>query len=581
MNAAISPASGLSGRAMAHLFRLTDRALSGWMRLANSRIAAFVFFGAVYIWPTVMLAQHKLLWADEFFTFYISKTRTWNDLIAALTTGADQHPPSFYYLTHLICKLAGTTHVIFRLPAIIGFGAACLCLYEIVSRLLTRPWGMAAMFLPLTMKLYYYASEGRGYGLELGFVSFSVLMWMLACEGRRRALTVPLLAAGLCGAVASHYYAVLALIPLIAGELVRTRVRGKLDLPVWLAFGGALIPVVGFAHTILSANSYSTHFWAQFPHVYLAAEWYVTTLGYPTLVPIGAFALVILFRAAEGPWPSATGKRLCSWYSAAILLLAFLPVFGIALARLVTHAYTERYMIAAGVGVSILLILLARRAIGNDRLGPAFVCAVCLPFFFWQVRGLNKQEFSDLQAARSSAAFLRGTGDAPVAMAEVFRFHRLSFYARRDLVRRLAYVADPHLSIRYLGHDTIDRGLLALNPWFPLNVVWWHDWLRAHPSFLMYGWVDNWTTWLAFELPSVGNVQFMKREELSVLLFSVQNAKSPASDRTSSDPSGEPMLYRKLAGLESPVSDLYDEWLPGSGRGWGERWRGTIGWVRR
>jgi hypothetical protein len=502
-----------------------------------------------------MLAGRKLLWDDEFFTLYLSKTQTWNGLIAALGTGADQHPPSFYYLTHLIGKLAGMTHVTFRLPAIIGFGLACLCLYEIVSRILTRPWGMAAMFLPLTMTLYYYASEGRGYALELGFLSLSVLMWMLACDGRRRAITIPLLAAGLCGAVASHYYAILALAPLTAGEIVRTKVRRKLDIPVWLAFGGALIPLAAFARTILSASSYSKHFWAV-PHVFLAVDWYVTTLGYAIFVPAGAFALIILFRAAEPSPRSAIGSRIHPWDSTAILLLALLPVFGVVIAELVTHAYTERYMIAACVGVCILLILGVRRVIGDDRLGPAFVCVICLLFFAWQVRGLNRREFNDLEETRNSAAFLRRTGDAPIAMAEVTRFHRLSFYARRDLVRRLAYVADPHLSTRYLGHDTIDRGLLALNPWFPLNVVWWRDWLSSHPSFLVYGYVGDWT-WLAFDLPSIGNVQLVKREELSRLLFSVENVRTPADDRTSADPSGEPMLYRKFAGVDAPLCEVY------------------------
>ncbi len=226
------------------------------------------------------------------------------------------------------------------------------------------------------------------------------------------------------------------------------------------------------------------------------------------------------------------------------------------IAELVTHAYTERYTIAACVGVCILLILGVRRVISDDRLGPAFVCVICLLFFAWQVRGLNRRELNDLEEARNSAVFLRRTGDAPVAMAEVTRFHRLSFYAKRDLVRRLAYVADPHLSTRYLGHDTIDRGLLALNPWFPLNVVWWRDWLSAHPSFLVYGYVGDWT-WLAFELPSIGNVRLLKREELSRLLFSVQNVRPPADDRTGADPPGEPMLYRKFARLERPLCEVY------------------------
>src|SRR5215469_10876401 len=89
----------ISRHMVAYLRPLLDVAFRIWLHLASSRVAAFAFFGAVYIWPTTTLARNKLLWDDEFFTLYLSKTKTWNELITAMATGADQHPPSFYYLT--------------------------------------------------------------------------------------------------------------------------------------------------------------------------------------------------------------------------------------------------------------------------------------------------------------------------------------------------------------------------------------------------------------------------------------------------------------------------------------------------
>jgi len=232
-------------------------------------------------------------------------------------------------------------------------------------------------------------------------------------------------------------------------------------------------------------------------------------------------------------------------------------MLGFVIAKLVTHAYWARYMIAASPGIFTLLILGLRRIIANDRLGPALICAMCLPFFIWQIHTLNRQEFDDLQGVRSDVAALRRTGDAPIAITNAGRLHLLSFYARRDLVRRLAYVADVHLSTRYLGHDTVDRAHLALNPWFPLNVVWWHDWLSAHPSFMAYGPLFGEFSWLPLGLPAIGDVQLLKREDQTTGLLSVQNVKVPANDRTASDPSGEPMLYRQLAGLAAPLCTIY------------------------
>src|SRR5262249_23063840 len=151
--------------------------------------------------------------------------------------------------------------------------------------------------------------------------------WMLACEEKRRPLSTFLLAVGLCGAVASHYYAGLVLIPLAAGEVARTLVRRRVDLAVWLAFGGALIPVIGFARTILTARAYGAHFWAH-PHLSGFVGWYPVTLGYSIFLPLAAYVVAVLFRIPVTRSLSASGSRSSGWYSVTIFSLALLPVFG-------------------------------------------------------------------------------------------------------------------------------------------------------------------------------------------------------------------------------------------------------------
>jgi len=167
---------------------------------------------------------------------------------------------------------------------------------------------------------------------------------------------------------------------------------------------------------------------------------------------------------------------------------------------------------------------------------------------------LYKRQVSDLRLIRSAATLLRRTGNAPIVISEPSTFHQLSFYGQRDLANRLAYVADPHRSNYYLGHDTVDRGLLALNPWFPLNVVWWYEWWRAHPFSLVYGGVSDWA-WQTFALDEVGNVQLLNRD-LSHLLLGVTRTNIPEDDRTPSDPPGKPMLYDQLA-ASPPLCNVY------------------------
>src|SRR5262245_7481376 len=56
-------------------------------------------FSTLYLSSTFVLASRKLMWNDEFFTFYISRLPNVSELWSALMTGADQIPPLFYLIT--------------------------------------------------------------------------------------------------------------------------------------------------------------------------------------------------------------------------------------------------------------------------------------------------------------------------------------------------------------------------------------------------------------------------------------------------------------------------------------------------
>ena len=516
---------------------------AGWSRCAGSRTVAYILFAILYIFPNVMLAHRKLMWDDEFFTLYLSKTKNWAELWRALSTGADQHPPSFYYLMHLIFKLAGTTHVTLRLAPLICFGLFCICLCEIARRVVGRQWAPVALLLPLTTPSLYYATEGRGYGIELGFVTFSLLMWILAAEGNKRAWTVPALGVGLCLSVASHYYAVLFLIPLAAGELVKTKIRRSIDVPVYCAFLAALIPLVLFAPIILKAKTYSAHFWAV-PSWSQMFVWYQEMTGFMSLILLAAAGLIFVLRVPASQDPREATSPLRVPVVVVLSASALLPVVGMFIAQFITHAFTSRYFIAALPGTCIVALWGLRLIMRNSTAGPALISILCILLFGLEWRALYKGEAQVLRQIRSVATLLRHTGNAPIVISEYTVFHQLSFYGRRDLANRLVYAADPYRSERYLGFDTIDRGLLALVPWFPLKVMWWYEWWRTHPFSLVYGSAGGWT-WHSYAVDEVGKVQLLNRD-LSRLLLGVVRTNIPEDDRAASDPPGKPMLYDQL-----------------------------------
>jgi hypothetical protein len=512
-------------------------------------------FTVLYLLPTLWLAKSKLFWDDEFFTLYLARA-DWRSLLTALATGADQHPPPFYYLTHWIIQFFGMSHITVRLTAIVGFWILCVCLYEIVRDLAAPMWGVVAMLFPLCTQIYYYASEARGYGLVAGFTALAMLAWFKVTEYRRRAVFLSLLAVSLAGAVSSHYYAVLILISLASGELVRTRALGKIDWPVWIAFLFAFLPLVVFLPTILSARGYSAHFWAV-PLWSEAVFFYSAQLGLAVVPLIGFLAAGLVFGFGMRGWRAMKlmsgdipedslheSAPITPWQATALYLLAATPIVALILAKFATHGFAPRYAISSIVGSAILAAyLLSRMA---PRALTAMAAAVlCLLMYAVEVRILHWKFEGQRDNLVHSARALSGSGDTQIALMDMTVMHQLSYYTPRDLATRINYIADPAKSVEYLNQDTADRGLLDLRPWFPLKVVHVDNFLAGNHQFLAYGEIGDWS-WLAYDLPKWGETRLIERVDNDRMLFLVDHVHVPQPDEPADT---TPMLYAQMPHL--------------------------------
>jgi hypothetical protein len=526
VSAAADPVLGSDSR-----HRLGQRVRPGrvFQIIAESRPVAWAVFTVLYAIPTVYLAHLKLFWDDEFFTLYLSRTPTWQDLLQALATGADQHPPSFYYLTHLMTTVFGSGHVTVRLPAILGFWLLCICLYEIVRDLATPEWAVVAMFFPLSTGFYFYASEARGYGLVCGFSALAMLSWMRSAAHRKRTAYIPLLAVSLAAGVASHYYAVLVVVALALGELIRTRYTKKIDWAIWIAFAGACVPILAFLGTIRSARGYSSHFWA-IPVWSDAIAFYPNQFGLGAFTVLGTLAIALSFRVIRerqiDEWATWRKPSWSPWQAVAVCTLAALPVPTMLVAKFVTHGFTPRYCIFAIVGVTVLLFYFISR-FALRRSTAAIGIVVCVLIFLLQVRQLNSTYKASRDELDEDVTALSSLPDAPIVVMEVSVAHRLSYYAPRRLASRLVYVADANSSISYLGQDTVDRGLLDLRFWFPINIVRADSFLTDNPQFYVFGQTGNWS-WLTFDMAKWGETKLLARGEEGRLLFSVDHVRVSA-----------------------------------------------------
>jgi len=322
--------------------RVSLRRVAAW--LEAHAVVVIVAFAAVYAVATAALAWRKPLGNDELFTYLIARVPSLGDLWRALESGAEQTPPLSHLLTRASFGLFGRGHLAARLPELVAFLVFCLCSYAFVARRSNRLYGLVAMLFPTVTVAYFYAFEARAYALVLAFGSLALLSWQLATEGVRRRAALMGLAASLALATASNYYAVLLLLPLGLGELVRTRATRRIDRAVWLSLAGALVPLIAFEQLIRASRSYSAHFWGH-------ASW---------RSPTNFYAFLVSTRL--------TGKLLDRDLALLALTALALALVVLATRRRLPSSGRDLAALCLGVGVLPTLGLLAAGALGTITL---------------------------------------------------------------------------------------------------------------------------------------------------------------------------------------------------------------------
>jgi hypothetical protein len=241
---------------------------------------------------------------------------------------------------------------------------------------------------------------------------------------------------------------------------------------------------------------------------------------------------------------------------AAFVFIALIPAFAMILAKGVTHAYADRYAISGVIGAFILCVFLFNRVSQQLNIlayATALFAFICFASNAYTTR---KSNFYTLVDVRSDRALLsRDSSNRPVVVDEVTVFHRLSFYAAPKLAGRLVYVADPSAAVKYIDQDTIDRGLLELRPWFPINVVPMQEYVATHTAFLVYGYVGDWT-WLTYELGKPGVKTRLIDRKSSQLLFSVDGA-SPLAGTFETHSARMSNLYQKFENRKQSLCAIY------------------------
>ncbi|MBF5044338.1 hypothetical protein FGE12_18210 [Aggregicoccus sp. 17bor-14] len=506
--------------------------------------------GAVllYLVGATAIALTRPLWNDELFTLHMASFPRLADTWTALLTGAEQLPLLYYCLMRAVVQGLGTSPVALRLPALLGYLAAGVALYVFLRRRIPQGYALTGALLLGTVPYFYYASEARPYGLILGLSGAALCCWQRLGEGRGRHLARLGLFLALLGAVGSHYYALLTVIPLGLGQLVRSLKRRRIDGGTWAAL--LLAPALALALSLpllASIRSAIHDFWAKAgPSDVLRFYIY---FGKSAGLALGVAVLVTFLAPLPARLPRVAHLHRVTWRGlapvlpadewAAVLGFAALPLLQYGLS-LVTGAYVDRYVLSALLGLCILAVLPLPRLFGGAA-RPGLVLALlvlgaaCVRELASFLRARQIQRDNEVALALLQA---EAREPIPIVTNHPSLLLELTYYAPPELRRRLTYLADVGEARRILGHTSMERGVLTLvGPRFGARVEDYETFMKAHPRFYVFGsFLPNFT-WLLDGVQADGRPIELRhhddlRQQYLFLVHPRAQALAPAAARS-------------------------------------------------
>ncbi len=456
-----------------------------------------------YLLLPIIGAPRTTLDSDEIFTLAISRIGTLHGIWQALLAGGDGNPPLQFIATHALLRLFGEGLTVLRLPSILGFWCMALCLHRWLARRFPSRLALAGALFPLVTAARTVPLEARAYGLMLGFCALTLTSWQKATAGGQRVFALAGMAFGLAAGIFSHFYAILILVPILGGELIRSLHRKSLDYPLWISVIVGLAPGLFLLPLMRAGHRFAEHFWAP-PFLGSIPLAYETLLGGPavlSLLLIAACASAFVGRE----WSLSSGPRratpLPPHELAATLLLSGMP-FLVGIASLYTKAYAPKYPIVAVLGIATLVVLLAaffqgdRNSLGTVMIA-CFLGVASVQFvhsdLHWRspAQSANSLHPDGWQGAFRLPSSL-DTGSLNVVISDSHTFLTLTHYADQGLKQRIFYLTDPAAAVRYSGFDTDELVLTAQRRWTNWKVESYQTFIEHNPRFLVYtneGWL--------------------------------------------------------------------------------------------
>ncbi len=439
----------------------------------------------------VVQARGKSFWHDEIYTILgarLSPVTLWR----ASLDGMDLSPPLNTMVTHVVRAVAGEGPIATRLPPLAGFLTAITVVFLVVRRKSNVVVAVAAALMLCLTPAWRYAIEARGYGLALGLFALALYGWTEAARGHRVAGHLTLMGVSLAAGVWTHYYFVLAFVPIVTAEATRQLATRRFQNGPWAALTLAIAATVPLASLARVSSSQRATFWTRETAGMADTYFFLVDGLRPYWIAfamlLGLIAIELVRRLVTRQWP----RRLAAADVVLCVMCLVVPAGGVILGGF-THVFVERYVVFAAVGLAVAVPLLAWSMLPPEGIGD-WVGTAIVAFVFGSLVSQAIADRHPLTSPLSSRPVLVDMlkGSFPLAMTGGVAYLEMWYYASEETRSRAVYLADPRGQRRDTGSDTADRNYLALARWSPVPAVPVGEFVKTHKRFWLYSFDSNW-----------------------------------------------------------------------------------------
>lgn len=504
----------------------------------ESPVRAFSALTVLYVVAVVGLSHFKLLWLDELITLHIARLAGPAAIWSALARGADPNPPITHLLVHYSRALFGEHELALRLPAIVGYWVGLLALFLYFLRLLPVIWALAGTVMSMCMASFEYSYESRSYGIFYGLAMLAFYLWSRAVDPdlsrSQQRLAVVGMTVALALGLSTNYFAVLAFLPIAAGEVTRAvrrmvgnrmaaplleRVRVVWDLRIWSGLVLAALPLLVYRPLIAhSIAEFAPHAWnkVSLGQVFDSYTEMVEVMLYPVL---GLFVLALLAWVSRLPFKSVCMECrsairpswLARWINrrwwpigipaheatGVVFLMAY-PFLGYAVAMTRGGMLSPRFVIPVCFGFAIAGALVAYELFGQWRHAGRVVLILFVLWFvcresiigYWYAE--QKQCFykvlDHLPEAEQSVP-----AHSPIVIADPLLALTFEHYAPAAIARRVVFPVDFPAIREYRHDDSPEENLWAGRDWiYSLPIVPLATFEKSVGPYLIIASDGNW-----------------------------------------------------------------------------------------